>query len=367
MNANVLKYSAVFIAVGLAFLSLSSTGWLAYVAPIYIFLLVPVLDFLLPSDERNMTKAEEKIAKADRSYDYVLYAIVPLQFTILAYFLYRVSDPGLMLVDRIAYIFTMGISCVSFGINVAHELGHRHTKMEQNMSKALLLSTMYMHFFIEHNRGHHKNVSTDDDPASADKWEIVYLFWIKSVVLGYISAWKLEADRLRKAEIPFLSLKNEMIQYLLIQIGFAALIGMAFGPVVLLQFLIAASIGVLFLETVNYLEHYGLRRDKVQEGIYEKVQPHHSWNSNHPVGRIMLFELTRHSDHHYNASRKYQVLRHFPDAPQMPMGYPAMILLTFVPPLWFLVMHREIAKYEERVKGFEQQQQESNFGNLGLG
>ncbi len=365
MNANVLKYSAVFIAVALAFFSLSATGWLAFSAAIYIFLMVPLLDAILPSDESNMTKAEEKIAKADRTFDYILYAIVPLQFAILFYFLYRVSDPGLMMMDRIAYIFTMGISCVSFGINVAHELGHRHTKMEQNMSKALLLTTSYMHFFIEHNRGHHKNVSTHEDPASADKWEIVYLFWFKSVIGGYKSAWDLEADRLRKAGLPFWSLKNEMIQYHIIQLLFCTLIFALFGGIVLLHFLMASAIGVLFLETVNYLEHYGLRREKVSEGIYEKVQPHHSWNSNHPVGRIMLFELTRHSDHHYNASRKYQILRHFPDAPQMPMGYPAMILMTFIPPLWFFVMHRQIAKYEKGLQKFEEQ--ESNLGKLGLG
>jgi alkane 1-monooxygenase len=113
---------------------------------------------------------------------------------------------------------------------------------------------------------------------------------------------------------------------------------------VTLLFIAAALMGGMLLETVNYIEHYGLSRNKTSEESYERVQPHHSWNSNHVIGRLMLFELSRHSDHHYLASRKYQVLRHMDQAPQMPTGYPGMILLSLVPPLWFKVMHSEIKK-----------------------
>ena len=109
-------------------------------------------------------------------------------------------------------------------------------------------------------------------------------------------------------------------------------------------------IGFLLLETVNYLEHYGLQRQQKSSGRYERVRPEHSWNSNHPVGRALLFDLTRHSDHHANPNRKYPVLRHFDASPQLPTGYPGMILLALVPPVWFSVMHPHIERELSRVR-----------------
>jgi alkane 1-monooxygenase len=214
------------------------------------------------------------------------------------------------------------------------------------MAKHLLLSTQYMHFFIEHNRGHHKNVSTDADPASAKYGEWLYVFWARSIFFSYLDAWKLEADRMRKMGKKVFHPENEMLQFLFFQLTLNACILLITGWKGLLSYLLAAFVGILLLETVNYIEHYGLRRKKQGEDYYEKVMPHHSWNSDHVLGRLMLFELTRHSDHHYMASRKFQVLRHFENSPQMPAGYPAMMVLAFVPPLWFYVMHRHIRKLQ---------------------
>jgi alkane 1-monooxygenase len=219
------------------------------------------------------------------------------------------------------------------------------------MSKSLLLTSLYMHFFIEHNRGHHKNVSTDEDPASSRRGETVYAFWFRSVSTSWVDAWKLENDRLAKLSLPWYSLRNEMLIYQFIQIGMLAVIAVFFGWQTMLAFIAAATFGFLLLETVNYIEHYGLRRKKIDGEYYEKVMPIHSWNSDHPIGRLMLFELTRHSDHHYMASRKYQVLRHFDQSPQMPTGYPGMMVLSLFPPLWFKVMHTHIDKYKATEMG----------------
>ena len=243
-------------------------------------------------------------------------------------------------------ILTLGFSCGVYGINVAHELGHRNTWYEQLMSKMLLLTSLYMHFFIEHNRGHHRNVSTDIDPASAKKGETLYFFWLRSTITSYISAWKLENNRLRKEGIFILSLKNEMLVFQIVQIAFLILIAVFFGIKTMALFIASATVGFLLLETVNYIEHYGLRRKEIKKGVYERTQPHHSWNSNHLIGRLMLFELSRHSDHHFKPSRKYQMLRHFDKSPQMPTGYPGMLMLAFIPPLWFYVMHKQIKVYE---------------------
>jgi alkane 1-monooxygenase len=244
-------------------------------------------------------------------------------------------------------VLVMGLLCGTFGINVAHELGHRTNRSEQFLAKILLLSSLYMHFFIEHNKGHHKRVSTPEDPASARYGESVYAFYFRSVIFSYLSAWHIANSEMKKKGLPAWHWKNEMLQYQFIQLFFVVTIGLVFGWRECLLFIGAAFIGVLLLETVNYIEHYGLERRKNENGSYERAMPEHSWNSNHVIGRIVLFELSRHSDHHYIASRKYQVLRHHDDAPQMPTGYPGMMILSLLTPAWYAVMNPRVKKIRE--------------------
>jgi len=242
-------------------------------------------------------------------------------------------------------IISMGLLCGTFGINVAHELGHRVNKFEQFLAKMLLLTSLYMHFFIEHNKGHHKHVATASDPSTAKYNQSLYAFWPQTLVGTYKSAWRIANEELSKKGQSVFSLRNEMLLFQLIQLLFLVGIFIFFGLTTTLLFMVAALIGGLLLESVNYIEHYGLTRNETENHQFERVQPHHSWNSNHIIGRLMLFELSRHSDHHYLASRKYQILRSFDNAPQMPTGYPGMILLSLVPPLWFKVMNNRMKKY----------------------
>lgn len=343
MNIRFLKYSIVFIIPMVAYFSISSSGWWTFSTVILVYALLPLLEFLFSPNEKNLDKAEEELVAEDRVYDYLLYLVVPVQFALLYYFVSvmgTIESTGPELAGR---IFSMGITCGALGINVAHELGHRKGKFEQFLAKALLLTSLYMHFNIEHNRGHHKNVSTHEDPSSARRGEWVHFFWIRSMVMGYISSWKIEATRLKKMSVGFISLQNEMLKFQIIQLAFIAAIYWSFGFIPMLCFVAAAVIGIIQLETVNYIEHYGLSRIQKDSGQYERVQPWHSWNSNHTLGRLFLFELSRHSDHHFLASRKYQILRHHEASPQMPTGYPGMMLLSLVPPLWFIIMHRQIS------------------------
>ena len=170
------------------------------------------------------------------------------------------------------------------------------------------------------------------------------MFWIKSMIFSYISAWKLEAYRLFRKRKSFWSIHNEMIWFNVIHVSFTALIYFMFGLSGMIYFLIVAFMGMIVLETINYIEHYGLERNKNESGNYERVMPYHSWNSNHIIGRLMIFELSRHSDHHFKASRKYQILKSYDDAPQMPTGYPGMMILSLIPPLWFYVMNPRVDK-----------------------
>lgn len=342
-----LKYLTIFTLPVLVYISFHSTGWLTFLPMIEAFVLIPFLELLFKPDPDNISKDEEEIRKKDIIYDLLLYLVVPVQFYFLYSFLHVIDQPGLSWVELTGRISAMGLMCGVIGINVAHELGHRTTWYEQLMAKALLLTSLYMHFFIEHNRGHHRNVSTKEDPSSARFGESLYAFWVRSVVYSYISAWKIELDRLKKKKSGFFSPKNEMLLFQLVQLGLLVGIYFYFGLTVVLYFLLSAIMGFLLLETVNYIEHYGLERKKKESGNYERVMPHHSWNSDHIVGRLILFELSRHSDHHYIASRKYQILRHIDESPQMPTGYPGMMLLAAVPPLWFAVMNKRVEKFSK--------------------
>ncbi len=353
MRFSSFKYLFVFIVPAIIFFSIKESGLWVYSALIFVFILMPLLEFIFVGTSQNMTEIEEQLALKNKVYDYIIWSLVPIQVATLFYFLMRVSDPSLFLWEKIGMMTAMGMSCGVLGINAAHELGHRSTKHEQLMSKILLCTTLYMHFFIEHNRGHHKNVSTDEDPASSKYGENIYAFYYRSVKDGWLSAWHIEGTRLKQSKQQFWNFHNEMLVYQFIQLSLIGLIAVVFSWQVLLLFLGAAIMGFLLLETVNYIEHYGLRRKKITDKQFEQVLPIHSWNSDHALGRLLLLELTRHSDHHFKASRKYQVLRHFDDSPQMPAGYPAMMLLSLVPPLWFKVMHKQIADYRTTIKGLD--------------
>jgi len=340
-----LKYMNVLIIPILAYVSFTGYGALTYLPIAYSFLFIPFLELFIKADTTNLSEAEEELRKDNSIYDWQIYLMVPVQCVFVYLFLESMTEPGLAVGDRIGRITGMGLMCGVLGINVAHELGHRTKKHEQFLAKILLLSSLYMHFFIEHNRGHHKNVSTKEDPSSARKNEALYVFWIRSVVLSYFSAWKIETERLRRSGHSFLSIHNQMLLFQFAQLGLLVGIAFFYGGEVTGYFVMAAVMGFLLLETVNYIEHYGLARNKKGD-TYERVMPQHSWNSNHIIGRLVLFELSRHSDHHYIASRKYQILRHIDESPQMPTGYPGMMLLATVPPLWFYVMNRKLRKIE---------------------
>ncbi|MFT4705377.1 MAG: alkane 1-monooxygenase [Bradymonadia bacterium] len=342
-----LKYLISFVVPATVLLSLSVGGWGTWLGIIIPFGLFPLLELVMRGTTENHEESEERSLWNDRAYDLQIYSMVPAQYALLGLYLWQVGFGTHTWFEVAGMTASMGMACGTLGINVGHELGHRRKGYEQNMSKALLLTTLYMHFFIEHNRGHHTRVATEEDPASSRYGENIFAFFLRSIPGGWMGAWHLEAERLTKRGERMISWKNEMLRFQVIQVLFTGAIFAGFGPVAGVGFLIASLGGALLLESVNYVEHYGLARKKTEDGRYERVLPIHSWNSNHPVGRLMLFELTRHSDHHANARRPFQVLRHFDESPQLPTGYPGSVLLAWFPPLWFRVMHKRIAKYQD--------------------
>lgn len=341
-------FTPVIILPIVMFISFYYLGYWSFFAFVFVYGFIPAMEFIFTGTKENFNATEEAVERKDIYYDIVIYSMLPIQYLLLGFYLWTISTQNLLWYEYVGITTAMGLACGALGINVAHELGHRTKKHEQLFAKMLLLTSLYMHFFIEHNRGHHKNVSTPLDPATSRVNQTFYNFWVKSVIGGWMSAWHLEAHRLRKMKQNFWNpIHNEMLRFQLIQLAFIGAIFLIFGWIAAVGFVASAIFGFTLLEIVNYIEHYGLLRKQLPNGSYEKVKPHHSWNSKHELGRIFLFEVTRHSDHHFNPSRKYQILRHFEDAPQMPTGYLAMIPLALVPPLWFKIMNPLVEKHND--------------------
>jgi len=340
-----IKYFLVYLLPISVYVSFTSKG-LMTLLPVFLFFgITPFLELFFKADSKNFDKETAQLEKENKLYSWILYLTVPIQLGMLLWFFYVIQEP-LTTLEYIGRISAMGLMCGVFGINVGHELGHRPNKTEVFLGELMLLSSLNTHFLPYHNGGHHFNVATPNDAATARKNEPLYIFWIRSHFSSYIQAWQLENKRLANEKSTFFSLKNKMVLYTLANILLLGLIYFFFGVWVLVCFLAASVIGILQLETVNYIEHYALLRKKNDKGRYEKVRHHHSWNSDHIIGKLMLFNLSRHSDHHYNGSKPYQVLNSLPESPQMPTGYPGMMILSLIPPLWFRYMNARIAHLE---------------------
>lgn len=337
------KYISVLLLPTTVAISFLFDGIFTLIPLIVFFGFVPLLELILPTWDENMEFHEKSTAKEDRFYDFLLYLMVPLQWAFLSWFLVLMSQE-MQIWDRLARINSMGIMCGIIGINVGHELGHRMRKWEQFLGELLLLSSLENHFLPYHNSGHHANVGTPSDPATARLNESVYAFAIRSHFGSYIQAWQFEAQRLKIINKNNWHLSNRMIQYTLMQLALLCLILGLFGKEVCIYFIASAITGIVMLEMVNYIEHYGLMRKQRENGTYEVFKRCHAWNANQVTSRFLLFELSRHSDHHMKPDQPYQVLDCGADSPIMPTGYAGMMMLSFVPPLFFRVMNPRVKK-----------------------
>jgi len=315
--------------------------------PIFVFVVMPVMDTLIGKDSANPPESVVKRLEQDRYYRWCTYAFLPLQFLALVGGAWLLADGGLSVAEKIGLALTLG--CVNgVGINTAHELGHKRASLERWLSKVALAPTGYGHFYIEHNRGHHVRVATPEDPASSRLGESFYAFWPRTVKGSLASSWELERARHERAGTRFWSPANDMLNAWAMTLVLFAGLCAAFGIGILPYLLLQAVFGFSLLEVVNYLEHYGLLRERREDGVrYERTQPRHSWNSDNVSSNVLLYHLQRHSDHHAHPTRRFQALRHFDEAPELPSGYATMIVLAMVPPLWRRVMDpRVLAHYD---------------------
>ena len=320
-----------------------------------MFLLVPVVDIVMGLDTSNVPNQSKPLVSEEFYYRFVTYIWVFVQFGMFAWACMIFSARGLTTPLEWGAC-TLGFALVTggIGITVAHELGHKKSKLEQFYAQALLMTVCYMHFFIEHNRGHHVHVATPEDPATARKGQSFYAFWFQTTWGSWTHAWEIEKGSLRRKALAVWSLQNKMLLYTILPLLFCATLtwitSQLAGKLVWeypLFFLAQSVLAFSLLELVNYIEHYGISRRELAPKQYERVNPMHSWNASHLISNFFLFQLQRHSDHHYNASKRYQVLDHFDESPQLPFGYPTMIIIALLPPLWFRMMNVRLEAWEK--------------------
>jgi alkane 1-monooxygenase len=265
---------------------------------------------------------------------------VPLQAALLCLALWLL--PSLSPLEQVVFALAVGTVTGGIGITVAHELGHRASRFDRALARVLLVSVGYGHFHVEHNRGHHVRVATPDDPASAPRGMTVYQFILRSVSGGLRHAWRLEAIRMAAHERSVLHPANWVLTGTLLWLALVLAAGFGFGPAAALFLVAQALCAVVLLEIVNYIEHYGLQRRRLANGRPEPVAPHHSWNADFTISNWLLFNLQLHSDHHAHVQRPFEALRTMPQAPQLPAGYPTLVLVALLPPLWFALMDRRV-------------------------
>lgn len=299
--------------------------------------LMPLLDALIGEDENNPPEDVVPQLDADRYYRWLTWATVPLHFVALIACAWWAGTQNLSWWALALLAYVAGADA-GLGLNTAHELGHKHDRLEQVLARLALAVPAYGHFTVEHGRGHHRWVATPEDHASSRMGESIYRFALRELPGGIRRAWALESERLAAQGRSPWSWRNTMLQSYAVTLLLQGGLVIAFGWVMLPFLAIHNLVAWWQLTSANYVEHYGLLRRQLPSGAYEAPQPHHSWNTNHLVTNLATFHLQRHSDHHAHPSRRYQCLRHFPDLPQLPSGYFGMFPLAYVPPLWFRVM-----------------------------
>ncbi len=337
--------SLAFVAFG----AYALTGWTIWfwIGPVVILGVVPAIDLVVGLDRANPPDDVIEALENDRYYRWITYAFLPIQYAGFVAACWFLVNGDLSTLAKVGLAVSVG--CIGgIGINTAHELGHKREANERWLSKIALAQVAYGHFYIEHNRGHHVRVATPEDPASSRLGENFYQFWPRTVLGSLRSAWNLERRRYaRRKQHPF-RIGNDVLNAWLMTLVLWAGLVVWLGPELLPYLLIQAVVGFSLLEIVNYMEHYGMLRQKVGTGErqrYERVLPSHSWNSNNIATNVLLYHLQRHSDHHANPTRRYQALRDFEESPVLPTGYAGMIVLALVPPLWRRVMDRRVVAH----------------------
>jgi alkane 1-monooxygenase len=343
-----LAFFLIYVLTGIGLWIASQGGVYTLVAPLAItFVAIPILDAVIGVDTRNAAEAAASPLRATL-FRAATWLALPLQSLVLLWGAAVVTRPSVSVVELVGAMVAVGMTGGVIGITVAHELVHRSARLDRALGNLLLVLVCYLHWATEHVAGHHKRVATPEDAATARLGESLPLFLLRSTGQGFLSSWRIEAARNARRGIRT-PLRNPVLWGVAASCSVGVGLGLVYGPRAVLFFLAQSAVAVAFLETINYIEHYGLERRQLRPGVYERVTPIHSWNASQRLTNVLLFNLQRHSDHHAWPARPYYKLRHRSDAPQLPTGYAGMALLAMVPPLWRRVMDPRVAEHRARL------------------
>ncbi|WP_282601938.1 alkane 1-monooxygenase [Paracoccus sp. PARArs4] len=323
-------------------------GWWWAIVPFYAWYLSTALDGILGLNEDN----PDPETATEQLFWHRAVTIVwfPLQFAMIFGAIWWTGAGQLSGWEGLGLFFAIGIVSGTIGIVYAHELLHQKSPLERWLGDLLLASVMYSHFRTEHLLVHHSWVSTPRDAVSARYNEGFHRFFWRVLTDGPRSAWRAETGFLKRARRGPFDRRNPFWRYAALQGGMLALAALLGGWAGIGLFLFQAFVAVWQLELVNYVEHYGLSRKHLGEGRYEPVRPRHSWNASHKATNWLLINLQRHSDHHTKPDRRFPLLQTYgaDEAPQLPMGYPAMTFLAMVPPLWRRRMNPRVRAWRKQ-------------------
>lgn len=360
----ILPYLAGYLPGVTVALALALGGAWMLLPPALVWVLVPLADHF-GGVETRWGDAPGTQAEA---YRWLVRCWVPVQVGLFGWGLYELALPDATWQRTAMLIFDLGVLGGATGITFAHEMMHRSSRLDRGLAEVLMTVVSYPWFCLEHVQGHHKRVATPDDPATARLGETVYGFIPRSYVGGLLSSLRLERRHQAKRGRSLWHPTSRLWRYASLTLACYAGAYALGGAMAALGLLGGGLVSIGLLEGINYLEHYGLQRKLVigpsGTARYERVAPHHSWNSAHRVSNFMLLNLARHSDHHAHAARSWEQLRHLDSAPQLPSGYGAMFLLAFVPPLWFRVMDPLVRDWRSRFLGTTPEEPPAHLGHL---
>ena len=325
---------------------------MSWLMAVFYFAIIPLLDFALPTDWLNPNKTQEKDLESSIFFKLPLYAAIICDWALLFYSVQQLNQmQELDLIYASGVIFTVTVSAAS-NFTTAHELYHKQDFLGRFVGCAAMSKSFYMHFFIEHLYGHHRNVATPKDPATSKFNQSFYAYLPQTLIGNWKSAWRYEKRRLIEVEScsSLWSLRNRMLWFLLSSLMFPVVMYYYSGVIGLVTLCVSGVLSVVYVESINYIEHYGLERKSIGTDMWEKVDIRHSWNAPHRLTNYLLFKLQRHSDHHENSYKPYQILSSYDASPQLPNGYALCTMLAFYPKYWFEVMNPIVQAYKRNTK-----------------
>jgi alkane 1-monooxygenase len=342
-------YLVVFTIPGILILSViagAMSGWpnLAICAPLFVgYVIVPYVQMRWP---REIQTPPERVASPAWTayYRAITLLALPAQLAMLAVATAGFASGRYSPFGLIVLTLTTGLFSAMFAINISHELIHRREWLDRTVGGLLLSTASFGSFKIVHLQVHHPYVGTPLDFATARRGQSIYAFWLQALAGNFVEAFRLERKRLRRSGGSIW--RSELVPWTACTLLCLSAAAYWWGVAGAFFFLIQSLIAIMYLDLINYLQHYGLTREMTSSGRPEPMQDHHSWTATMFLDDLLLLNLPRHAHHHSQPHQPYHLLKDSDDAPRYPYSYGVMTMLLLVPSLFRRVVHPCLDRFE---------------------